>query len=83
MKRLMILLLVFTGPVCVVWPITHEYSRQITILSDKILFKAQELADTTDSPVFRSDQAEAVLAELSTRGKARTHSEKRIVPCNY
>lgn len=64
MKRLIILLLVLTGPVCVVWPITHEYSRQITVLSDNILFKAQELADKTDAPVFRSDEAEMVLAEL-------------------
>ncbi|MBN2314618.1 MAG: hypothetical protein JXM79_11865 [Sedimentisphaerales bacterium] len=64
MKRLMILLLVLTGPVCVVWSITHEYSRQITVLSDNILFKAQELADKTDAPVFRSDEAEEVLAEL-------------------
>ena len=64
MKRLMILLVVLAGPIGVVWPITHEYFRQITNLSDEILFKAQKLADTTDAPVFHSAEAENILAEL-------------------
>ncbi|MFC1635687.1 hypothetical protein ACFL5Z_12675 [Planctomycetota bacterium] len=64
MKRLMILLLVLAGPIGAVWPITHEYFRQITILSDEILFKAQKLAETTDAPDFRSGEAELILAEL-------------------
>jgi hypothetical protein len=64
MKRLILLLLVIATPIGAGWAITHEYSRQITILSDEILFKAQELADTTDAPVFRSDEAEKILVEL-------------------
>jgi len=64
MKRFIILLLVLAGPMGAVWPITHEYFRQITILSDEILFKAQKLAETTDAPVFDTVQAEMILAEL-------------------
>ena len=64
MKRLMILLVVLAGPIGVVWPITHEYFRQITNLSDEILFKAQKLADTTDASVFHSAEAANILAEL-------------------
>lgn len=64
MKRFMIFLIVLAGPIGIVWPATHEYSRQITILSDEILLQAQKLADTTDAPVFRSAEAELILAEL-------------------
>jgi len=60
----MILLTILAGPIGAVWPITHEYFRQITVLSDEILFKAQKLADTTDAPVFHSAEAETILAEL-------------------
>ena len=64
MKRSLILLIVLAGPVGIVWPIMHDYSRQITILSGEILLQAQKLAETSDAPVFRSAEAEMVLAEL-------------------
>jgi hypothetical protein len=64
MRRFILLPLILVVPIGAAWAITHEYSRQITILSDEILFKAQELADTTDAPVFQSSQAEKVLTEL-------------------
>ena len=64
MKRHIILLLILTGPIGVAWTITHEYSRQITILSDEILLKAQKLAETTDAPVFHTVRAEEIIAEL-------------------
>jgi hypothetical protein len=64
MKRFIFLLLILAVPIGAAWAITNEYSRQITLLSDEILFKAQELADTTDAPVFQSGEAERVLAEL-------------------
>ena len=64
MRRFILLLLILVVPIGAAWAITHEYSRHITILSDEILFKAQELADTTDAPVFQSGEAERVLTEL-------------------
>lgn len=64
MRRFIILLLILAGPIGAAWAITHGYSRQITILSDEILSRAQELADTTDAPVFRSLEAEEILTEL-------------------
>jgi hypothetical protein len=64
MKRFIILLLVLAGPTGAAWAITHGYSREITLLSDEILSTAQELADTTDAPIFRSSEAEGILTEL-------------------
>ena len=64
MKRFILLLLVPAVPMGAAWAITHEYSRHITILSDEILMKAQELAETTDAPVFHSGQAGEILHEL-------------------
>lgn len=64
MKRFLILMVILVGPIAAVWPINHDYFRQVTKLSDGILFKAQSLADTTDAPVFHAAQAETILAEL-------------------
>ena len=64
MKRFVFLVIVLAVPIGAAWAITNEYSRQITVLSDEILFKAQELADTTDAPVFQSSEAGKVLTEL-------------------
>ncbi len=64
MKRFLVLIVALASPMGVVWSINHDYFRQVTTLSDEILFKAQSLADVTDAPVFHAAQAETILNEL-------------------
>ncbi|MHC4511712.1 MAG: hypothetical protein ACYTAO_22630 [Planctomycetota bacterium] len=64
MKRLIIFLIVVAGSVGTSWAITNVYSRRIVVLSEQILFRAEELVDVTDAPVLDSARADGILAEL-------------------
>ncbi|UCD00060.1 MAG: hypothetical protein JSW66_09290 [Phycisphaerales bacterium] len=64
MKRFMILLIVVASSVGTTWAITNVYSRRVVVLSEQILFRAEELVDVTHAPVLDSARAEGILAEL-------------------
>ena len=64
MKRLAVLLLIVAGLIGTVRAITNAYSRGIEVLSEQILFRAQQLRDATHDPVFDSLETEAILMEL-------------------
>jgi hypothetical protein len=64
MRRFAVILLALAGLAGTVWAITNEYSERLNVLSEEILFKAEELRDATDDPVFDSLEAEETLIEL-------------------
>jgi hypothetical protein len=64
MKRFIILLIIVAGSVGTTWAAANVYSTRIGVLSEQILFRAEDLMEVTRAPVLDSARAEGILAEL-------------------
>ncbi len=65
MKRFIVILLIVVGAVGAMRAVANKYSRRIEMLSDQILFRAEELREATYDPVTDSLEVEAILTELT------------------
>jgi len=63
-KKLVIVLFIPVSLIGAVRAFSNKYTGRITILSDEILFTAEELQDATDQPVINSSEVDEILTEL-------------------
>jgi len=63
-KKLVIVLFIPVSLIGAVRAISNRYTDRITMLSDEILFTAEELQDATDQPVINSPEIDEILTEL-------------------
>lgn len=63
-KISVVVLLVLASSTGTIWAIANGYSGRVKGLSKEIVFKAEELRDATDRPVFNFPEVEGILSEL-------------------
>ena len=79
MKRLLIAVLSITAFSCFLgtaWAIKNNYSNKIVEISEEIRLTAEELENTTKTPVFNSLQAGEILSDL--KGLIKEYEEMMI-----